>query len=194
MGLTVVKLGGSLGASGRLHRTLEELGRHRGAPFVIVPGGGEYADAVRACQQRDGFSDSAAHEMALLAMQSFGRAIVDLLPGAELVVRLADVDPCIARGALPVCVPVAELLASSLPASWDLTSDSIAAWVAARLRASRILLIKSASCPSYREPRELADAGVVDPLFPRYASVAACPVVMAGADDDLRAVLADFFS
>lgn len=190
MGLTVVKLGGSLGASGRLHRVLEALGRCRAAPLVIVPGGGEYADAVRACQRRDGFSDGAAHEMALFAMQVFGRAIADLLPGAALVTKLGDVGPSLDRGEVPVCAPVSEILAAALPASWDFTSDSIAAWVAARLRADRLVLVKSGARHSSRDPRELADAGVVDPLFPRFASLVACPILIVGADDDFEGLFA----
>ncbi len=190
MGLTVVKLGGSLGASGQLHRVLKELGRCRATRLVIVPGGGEYADAVRACQRRDGFSDLAAHEMALFAMRAFGRAIADLLPGAALVTHLGEVGPSLDRGAVPVCVPVTEILAAALPASWDLTSDSIAAWVAARLRAERLVLVKSASRHSSQDPRKLANDGVVDPLFPEFASLAACPVLIVGADDAFAGCLA----
>ena len=34
--------------------------------MIVVPGGGPFADAVRASQAEIGFDDAAAHEMAML--------------------------------------------------------------------------------------------------------------------------------
>ena len=41
---------------------------------------------------------------------------------------------------------------SPLPPSWDVTSDTIAAWIAGQLRARSLVLLKSASLPP-RHPR-----------------------------------------
>ena len=68
---TVVKLGGSLSESGRIASILKIVGRARLA-CVIVPGGGAFADAVRAAQAEHGFSQAAAHRMAVLAMHQTG--------------------------------------------------------------------------------------------------------------------------
>ncbi len=68
---TVVKLGGSLSESGRIGSVLKTIGRARVA-CVIVPGGGAFADAVRAAQAEHKFSEGVAHRMALLAMHQTG--------------------------------------------------------------------------------------------------------------------------
>ncbi len=47
-------------------------------PLVVVPGGGPFADAgPRRRTARLGFSDAAAHAMAILAMEQFGQVILD---------------------------------------------------------------------------------------------------------------------
>ncbi len=68
---TVVKLGGSLSESGRIASILKMIGRARVA-CVIVPGGGVFADTVRAAQAEHGFSQAVAHRMAILAMHQTG--------------------------------------------------------------------------------------------------------------------------
>lgn len=65
-----------------------------------------------------------------------------------------------------------------LPCSWDVTSDSIVAWVAIQLRASQLILLKSCSVP-VATVSELARQGIVDSYLPtldlqRYATQFAC--------------------
>ena len=67
---------------------------------------------------------------------------------------------------------------SQLPCTWDVTSDSIAAWVAIQLRASQLILLKSCSVP-VATVSELARQGIVDSYLPtldlqRYATQFAC--------------------
>jgi 5-(aminomethyl)-3-furanmethanol phosphate kinase len=135
--LTVVKVGGGLGddALPALCRALGELGgRH---PLLVVPGGARFADAARDADRRFGLRAATAHRMAILGMEQFGWLLSDLIPGAE---RRAEVD--VARaGRTGVLLP-AGLPLDELPASWQVTSDSIAAWVAVRVGAGRLVLIK----------------------------------------------------
>ena len=91
--LTVVKVGGGLASEAgdealrALCTALGELGsRH---PLLVVPGGGEFADAVREQDRRLGLRSPTAHRMALLAMDQFGWALADLIPGAARCVDLA---------------------------------------------------------------------------------------------------------
>jgi aspartokinase-like uncharacterized kinase len=136
--LTVVKVGGGLGddALPALCTALGELGaRH---PLLVVPGGAGFADAVREADRRFGLSAATAHRMAILGMEQFGWLLSELIPGAE---RSADLDVARAgraRVLLPAGVPL-----EGLPASWDVTSDSIAAWVADRIGAGRLVLVKA---------------------------------------------------
>jgi len=141
--LTVVKVGGGLAreagddALRALCTAIADAGtRH---PLLVVPGGGEFADAVRAHDQRFGLSPQAAHRMAILAMDQFGWALADLIPGAACCVDLGSERD----GVVSVLLPAALLAERDpLPASWDVTSDSIAAWVAGAAGADRLVLLK----------------------------------------------------
>jgi 5-(aminomethyl)-3-furanmethanol phosphate kinase len=137
----VIKVGGSLGARpARLRRLMEILaGAARRHWLVVVPGGGSFADAVRRADRRFALGDSPAHWMAILAMDQYGYLLARLAPGAALVRSRRELLP----GRLNVLAPSAWLLrADPLPHSWDVTSDSIAAWVAGILGARRLMLVK----------------------------------------------------
>jgi len=159
----VAKIGGSLWRSPLLERWIAALGAWPG-PLSIVPGGGPFADAVRAAQGSMRFSDRAAHEMALLAMEQYGLALCDLFGGLALAATPREAAAVRAQGRTPVWRPRALALEAGLPASWDLTSDSLAAWYARESGAPELLLIKSvdAGCPSDA-------ASLVDPRFFDYA-------------------------
>jgi aspartokinase-like uncharacterized kinase len=140
--LTVVKVGGGLARDGEALRSwcarLAECGaRHA---LLVVPGGGAFADAVREHDRRFGLRDETAHWMAILAMDQLGLALADLIPGAALRRDLAPAR----SGAVSVLLPYALLRAHDpLPASWDVTADSIAAWVAGAAGAGRLVLVKA---------------------------------------------------
>lgn len=85
-----VKLGGSLAGSRDLAAWLEVLDQFSG-PLILVPGGGAFADTVRAMQAKMRFDDEAAHHMALLAMEQYGRAIAALWPRLSRVTTLAAI-------------------------------------------------------------------------------------------------------
>ncbi len=81
MGVTprlVIKLGGSHAGSYLLRPWIDALAPATG--IVIVPGGGPFADTVRTMQPAIGYNDHAAHDMALMAMAQFGRALAALSP------------------------------------------------------------------------------------------------------------------
>src|SRR5262249_5412461 len=157
----VVKLGGSLAGSPLLRPWLEAL-KECGGHVVLVPGGGPFADVVRDAQQRCGFDDRAAHRLALIAMEQYG-----LMPcGPEPAPRPAATRAAIARvlgaGGVPVWQPTRMVLGrKEIPESWDVTSDSLAAWLAATLRAEGLLLVKSATIPEGASVEDLAADGIV---------------------------------
>jgi aspartokinase-like uncharacterized kinase len=142
--------------------------------LVVVPGGGRFADEVRRADRRFALGDSAAHWMAILGMDQYGYLLADLAPGSVIARRRAE----LVRGRLNILVPSRWLLgADPLPHSWDVTSDSIAAWFARALGAPRLVLVKHADgfigrgrgpgrMPPAARARSLASvAGVVDPYF-----------------------------
>ena len=175
----VIKVGGSLcgdpAALSRLMRALARLARRR--TILVVPGGGGFADEVRRADRRFAPGDSAAHWMAILAMDQ-SAYLMAALAGRAVVVAHARAE--VAPGRLNVLAPFAWLRrADPLPHSWSVTSDSIAAWIARVVRARRLILLKDVDGRFTRDPkrggrarlqREVARdhlPGVVDEYFPR---------------------------
>src|SRR5262245_132717 len=167
-GLWVVKLGGSLHQSRYLRRWLSILAAGGGA-VVVVPGGGPFADQVRALQKRRRFDDAAAHHMALLAMEQYGRMLAALEPRLQPAASRADILRAGRAGRAAVWMPTRMVLVDpAIAAGWDITSDSLAAWLAGRLKARRLVLVKSVAVTNGATAVELARRGVVDPAFPAY--------------------------
>ena len=165
----VVKLGGSLAFSQSLQQWIAACAACAGR-IVIVPGGGPFADAVRSAQARMTFDDRAAHEMAVLAMEQYGRALASrnaLLMPAD---SAETIRQCLSDQRVPVWMPARMVFdAPDIAPSWDVTSDSLAAWLSVRMGAARLFLVKSVEMTSSHGCCEaLAEAGVVDKAFPRY--------------------------
>ncbi len=57
----------------------------------------------------------------------------------------------------------------NLPTSWDLTSDSLAAWLAEKLNAEHLLIVKSAEIQAQSDIADLIANQIVDPSFSKYA-------------------------
>jgi aspartokinase-like uncharacterized kinase len=147
---------------------MRRLGARGSGRLVIVPGGGEFADAVRAAQQRHTLSDAAAHRMALLAMHMVGAMLVEFAPGFVLAETVDEFAVAWRRELTPIWAPARMVLAASeIPASWDVTSDSLAAWLAHRLGAAKLVLVKSCPVPPEiaRDAQALTEAEVVDRGF-----------------------------
>lgn len=162
----VVKLGGSLALSPVLPLWLAALAA---CPVVIVPGGGLFADAVRVVQQRWGLDDGLAHDLAITAMSQYGRILKGLCPSLAAADDLALLQRLVAQGKTAIWLPQASQVAADarVQASWNVTSDSLAAWLAGQLGAVRLLLIKSAAPPAGScDTRTLAASGWIDPAFP----------------------------
>ncbi|MDO9523703.1 MAG: uridylate kinase [Methanocorpusculum sp.] len=124
---TVIKFGGSL-----MDIAGEILSELPVSPILIVPGGGIFADFVRA----EEIDDDAAHWKAIDAMEKYGRFLSTFgYPvTSELVIPK---EPTIF---LPKRLLQRE---DPLPHTWDITSDSISAWIAGVIKC-RLLVIKSA--------------------------------------------------
>jgi dihydroneopterin aldolase len=192
MAIVVVKLGGSLANAGALRGWLAALHRVKGR-VIVVPGGGAFADTVRSQQAQLRFSDRAAHRMALLAMEQYAVALVDMSADTMLCDDERTIRACLRRGSTAVWLPSAMVLADpSIPQTWDVTSDSLAAWLARRLGAVRLVLVKSTAAPRPLDPEVLAECGLVDPLFPRFLEGAALILdwVGPGEEDHLPDILA----
>lgn len=182
---TVVKVGGSLLRFGRpvLAALMETLADAAASvPLLVIPGGGIFDGAVRDVAKTYRLGDDAAHWMAILAMDAYGWLLADLTPRAMLVDDLSEAAQTVQDGHLAVLLP-SRLLRQrdELPHTWNVTSDSIAVWVAGACGASRVVLLKDVDGVFPADPRVAPAAmplsavdpatasllGVVDSYFPR---------------------------
>jgi 5-(aminomethyl)-3-furanmethanol phosphate kinase len=179
LSVTIVKLGDSLAHTPQFAAWLGALAAW-GSPLIMVPGGDAFAHCVRAAQGAMGFSDSAAHRMALNAMGQFGIALAAHSDAFTLAASRDELDSALSAGKIPVWLPEKMVLgASDVPECWEVTSDSLAAWLAWIYGARRLLPIKASDVAASRSARELAADKIVDPLFPRFAAQSRAEVWLA---------------
>jgi len=172
--LTVVKVGGGLsaapGALATVGRALAQAGRHH--RLLVVPGGGPFADAVRAFDRREPLSADAAHWMAILAMDQYAHVLAERIPGSLLVEESGGVNAALGEAGVAVLAPYRWLRAADvLPHSWNATSDSVTAFVAGAVDAGRLVLVNPTSAVAAPE--------LVDPCFDSVLP-AGLPVVVLG--------------
>ena len=188
--VTVVKLGGSFAFAPELGDWLAAMARCAGH-VVLVPGGGVFADSVRHAQTTMAFDDDAAHHMALLAMEQFGRALVGLGAHMNAAATISAIDATLRDKKVPVWSPTRMMLKADIPASWDMTSDSLAAWLAQKLGAPRLLLVKRIRpAGTYVEIAQLVADEIVDPLFPEFLARSRAEAALAGPTDHAGAATA----
>jgi aspartokinase-like uncharacterized kinase len=175
--LAIVKVGGSLFDWPELPRRmtafLDACGAgDRGERVLLIAGGGPAADLVRGLDRIHGLGDETAHRLALEALDLTAHFLAALIPNAVLIDRNEHLVRAWRSGCNPVLSPrpiLDEFEHSGkgvLPASWDVTSDSIAARIALHLKADRLILLKSVSAPAGTTRDDAARLGLVDPMLP----------------------------
>ena len=173
----VVKVGGSLATAEVLPFWLDVLSCYGGGKVVVVPGGGPFAELVHESQTYWKFDDSSAHFMALLAMSQFGLMLSGMQPDLVPVEHEEDIKRVLANAGVPIWLPTEMVIGDdSIEHSWDVTSDSLAAWLAVHLGASRLMLVKSVDLDSPLSIQELARQGIVDAHFTDYVRQGDFPV------------------
>ncbi|WMW24443.1 amino acid kinase [Methanolobus sediminis] len=127
---TVVKLGGSLiRHSASIISALEEYfgtcGQGDDHSILIVPGGGVFANSVRDISEKCSIGDDAAHWMAILSMEQYAYFLIDKT-GINSVENIHEFP-----AGVSVLMPYKMLKETDrLPHSWNVTSDTIGAWIA----------------------------------------------------------------
>jgi len=179
----VLKVGGSLSRGTGLEtlcREISRLGeRHR---LLVVPGGGDFAEQVREADRRFHLDETAAHCMALLAMDQYGYILNQLIGGSWLTADLASACDATESGKVGILLPSAIIVRENpLPHSWRVTSDSIAAWVSLRTSSDRLVLLKDVDglftadglIQEMMEEQLTQHAGGVDPYLSEFLVSAA---------------------
>lgn len=167
-------------------------------PLVIVPGGGAFADLVRFYGEKIPLREETCHFMALLAMDQYAYILQEMIPHSHILnlnfaLRSTFPSPITSPSPFkttedPAFSPEpAELFpigsvhilhtsdylhnvpASVLPRSWEVTSDTIAAYLAGCCQTQLLVLLKA------KDPSPEAVPPDVDPCF-RKMIPAALPI------------------
>lgn len=118
-------------------------------------------------QRRWGFDDSTAHRLALMAMEQYGVMLAALHRNLRPAASRAEIGRTLRDGLVPVWLPTRMVLGrADIAESWDVTSDSLAAWLAGRLAADCLVLVKSVAAGS--TVHDLVRRGIVDPALPGF--------------------------
>jgi aspartokinase-like uncharacterized kinase len=173
----VIKVGGSLLVWKEFPDRLRSyLDRARLESPVLIVGGGRAADFVRELDSVHAIGDKRSHWLAIRALDLTAHVIAALVPGLVVVERPEALAEVWHDGLIPVLAPrwflenVDRRTDDPLSETWETTSDSIAARVAAALGASELRLVKSKGLAGIENRAEAARAGLVDPAFPAASS------------------------
>jgi uridylate kinase len=180
----VYKLGGSLldlpDLPERLHALLNRPFSFFATPIakknkrLVVVGGGPIADAVRQWDRTHGLGNELAHRLAMESMSFNAQLVAAILHDAPLVTSRAEACDVWRQGRVAVLraaefVETEERIHDFLPRSWNVTSDSVAAFVAHHWPADELVLLKSVSVPAGCDAEIASSRGLVDVHFPRLA-------------------------
>jgi aspartokinase-like uncharacterized kinase len=168
----VLKLGGSLLTCADLMDRLQSAIRLLAPlPVLIIVGGGTGADLLRDLERRFHVRAEKSHWDAIATMTSNARMLCRMSGSLRLVANRTEAAEVWAGNTVAVLDASAFLkdaervnVSDALPASWDVTSDSIALWTAVRWPASRLILAKSCE-PHSPHIGELVTSGSIDAWF-----------------------------
>ena len=156
---------------------LSEYAKKKSLSFIVIPGGGPFAEVIRKLSEKNAIADDTAHWMAVLAMHQYGLFLADAESKLSVVDRVEELN-----NANPICIVLPyEILKAddSLPHTWDVTSDTIAAFIAHKVGEQTFikltdvdgLLDENGLVIKRIHAQELidkADQGCVDAELPRF--------------------------
>jgi aspartokinase-like uncharacterized kinase len=183
--MIVIKLGGSLTGSDALLKCLESIEQnYQPGEVVIVPGGGAFADQVRLAQHHWKFDDKIAHSMAILAMQQMALLFKGLKSHFEIAGSVTDIHKQLHQQKIVIWSPdIIDLDNAGIQATWDITSDSLAAWLAGMISARELILVKSAIIDPGLNLQEIIKQNIVDTAFCKFVVHGSFKIKIVNAND-----------
>ncbi|HYI72885.1 MAG TPA: uridylate kinase, partial [Skermanella sp.] len=137
-------------------------------PTVIVPTGGPFAETVHEAEDMWRLSPAIVRRMVLLGMDSHALLLHGIRSDIATAPDFGAIWANAAAGRASVWMPGAlERERPDLVDDWDMSSDSLAAWLAVELRAERLILVKSGACPCHAvDTLGMVRDGLLGPDFP----------------------------
>jgi aspartokinase-like uncharacterized kinase len=162
----VLKVGGSLtenpASLTKLCQELSDLAKEY--RIAVVPGGGEFADTVRKIDKTYGLSDVVAHKMAILGMDQYGLLLSDITPNSYVSYSLGEISNPV-NDKVPIFLPSQLMFREDpLENSWDVTSDTMAAYIADKLHAEKLLLVTDVDGIFSEAPKKTSGAKLIEEL------------------------------
>ena len=111
-----------------------------GKNCLFVIGGGEFANLIRKYDGEIGFSEDVTHETAIDSMDILAKLLNDKLAFTEISYTIDEAKSIADSNKIPIMI-CSEILKENEPFkhSWDVTSDSIAAYIASLLDAKLLI-------------------------------------------------------
>ncbi len=146
----VVKIGGSLFPD----YAIEMAKKLENTNSLIILGGGEFANLIRKYDSHQNFSAEVTHYTAIDCMDILAKLVNDKVDSAKLAYSIEEAQKISDENLTPIFV-VSDFLKKEDPfeCSWDVTSDSIAAYVSHSLNAN-LLIVTNVNGIYTREPSE----------------------------------------
>ena len=141
--MVVIKIGGSLQSTDYIKKWINAIRLNRSTSFLIIFGGGKYADNIRYDQKEKKYDDLKAHKLAIKGMTNFTEDILEELKDFTVVNSIRNIKKNYKSRKLLVWMPSYEEVCDfNIPNNWDATSDSIALAISKNINAP-LIVIKS---------------------------------------------------
>ncbi|MDA9181072.1 hypothetical protein N9O44_00560 [Gammaproteobacteria bacterium] len=141
--MVVIKIGGSLQSTDYIKKWINAIRLNRSTSFLIIFGGGKYADNIRYDQKEKKYDDLKAHKLAIKGMTNFTEDILEDLKDFTVVNSIRNIKKNYKSRKLLVWMPSYEEVCDfNIPNNWDATSDSIALAISKNINAP-LIVIKS---------------------------------------------------
>ena len=163
--MVIVKIGGSLFNSPNLQSLLDKIATIENKQIIIVPGGGPFADQVRQASNMWNIPEATAHPMAVMAMQQFAHLLFSLNGNIETLSSYNEVSSNLSTPGIRIWMPYMDVTQDcNYPGNWNTTSDSLAVWLASKLSADKLIIVKSANVQN-KTYQQIVSSPVVDGYF-----------------------------
>jgi len=141
--VVVIKIGGSLQSTDYIKKWINTIRLNRNTSFLIIFGGGKYADNIRYDQKKKKYDDLKAHKLAIKGMTNFTEDNLEELKDFTVVNSIRSIKKNYKSRKLLVWMPSYEEVCDfNIPDNWDATSDSIALAISKNIN-SPLIVIKS---------------------------------------------------